>query len=77
MLMYCIVCALLVEAGMWINSKGPNETFCSRESWLSGLVSKAECFFRNRAVDLQQVLEVQSCLDCLEQGKIVSTRMDV
>lgn len=48
---YIKVCALLMEAGMWINSKGPNETFCSRESWLSGLVSKAKCFFRNRYKD--------------------------
>lgn len=56
-LLFCLVrwissvCALLVEAGIWINSKGPNETFCSRESWLSGLVSKAKCFFRSRYKD--------------------------
>lgn len=37
--------------GSPVNSKGPNETFCSRESWLSGLVSKAKCFFRPRYKD--------------------------
>lgn len=35
---------------MWINREGPNETY-SRESWFTGLVSKAKCFFRSRYKD--------------------------
>lgn len=49
-------------------SRDPLKPFCSRESWLSGLVSKAKCFFRPRYKDNLSQLPFSHALPFIFSG---------